>query len=150
MKLPVIYTGALFEKGKRVHLIFCFGLLILILSYLWVSHQLRSLAGALFAYAYCLGCIYTGRWICRQWLRTRRWLGLIGMFVRALIIFDLAGVIGFVHFFNPELPPNHLLESGINILSLSFLLLFSGLFITITRRAIRKKKQQRGFPESRD
>jgi hypothetical protein len=131
--------GGLFTKAGRVHLFFCLTVLLLTLFIFWANDRLNHVGAALFAVVFVLSGIYTGRRLCRQLLRTGHWLDLAGSAFSALVIFDLVGVVGYIYLLNPALPPSHYLESGINTMVASFLLLLAGFFITITRAALRKR-----------
>jgi hypothetical protein len=138
MKLPAIYFGAFFERGKRVHLFFCLALLVLAAFILFVSRDWHHTAEALVIYAFVLATIYTGRWLCRKWLLNGKWGGLIAMLIVALIGYDALGLAAF-DFFVSRLPLNHIIESSINIIAGSFVLIFFGFFIAVIRSAIREK-----------
>lgn len=139
MKLPAIYFETLFEKGKRVHLLFCLALLVVAVFILSVSHSWSYAPGALIIYSLTLGCIYTGRWLCLKWLLNGKWGSLITMLPIILLGYGAIGLGAFIYFFAPDLPLNHMLESAINITAGSFALIFSGFFIAVIRSAIREK-----------
>ncbi|PSL31036.1 GHKL domain-containing protein [Chitinophaga ginsengisoli] len=122
-----------------MHLFFLLTLFFLLVVILLISRTLSYIATGLFCYAFTLCAIYAGRWICKKWLASNKWSHLIFAVVNALVGFTLVGTAGFVYLFNPGMPINHILESAINISVLSFFLLFSGFFITITRSALREK-----------
>ena len=139
MKLFAKYLEAFFEKGRRLHLFFCTALLILLVFVLLLSRSVSHIAVGLFYYGFVLSCIYTGRWLCRRWLLVNKWVGLVVAVVIALVGYTIVGVAGFIYFFSPQLPANHILESAINIVAGSSLLIFSGFFVAVIRSAIREK-----------
>lgn len=138
MKLPAIYFGAFFERGKRVHLFFCLALLVLDAFVLFVSRDWHHTAEAFVIYVFVLAAIYTGRWLCRKWLLNGKWGGLIAMLILVLIGYDVLGLAAF-DFFVSRLPLNHIMESSINIIAGSFVLIFFGFFIAVIRSAIGEK-----------
>lgn len=139
MKWSAKYLEAFFEKGKRLHLIFCAALLVLLAFILLAARSLDHVAEGLFCYGFVLSSIYTGRWLCRRWLLAGKWAGLIVAVLVALIGYTVVGLAGFVYFFHPDLPVNHILESGINIMVGACLFIFTGFFVAVIRSAVREK-----------
>ncbi|GAB3899921.1 sensor histidine kinase [Spirosoma agri] len=139
MKLPANYFDVFFEKGKRIHLLVFLALLILLVFVLSISRNGRYAPGAFMSYGWVIACVYTGRWLCRNWLLTGQWVGLVMMLIVALIGLGGLGLGVYIYFFEPNLPLNHIIESGINSTVVTFLLLFGGFFLAVIRSAIREK-----------
>lgn len=138
MKLPAIFFETFFGKGKRVHLFFCFALLLLTVFILFISRNWSYVPGALVIYAFVIACVYTGRWLCRKWLLNGHWGGLIIMLFVAVTGYGAIGLAAYL-FFVPGLPLNHIIESSINITAAGFVLIFVGFFYAVIRSAIREK-----------
>jgi hypothetical protein len=139
MKLPASYFDVFFEKGKRIHLFFFLALLILLVVVLSISRNGSYAPGAFVSYAWVIACVYTGRWLCRNWLLTGQWVGLVMMLLVALIGLGGLGLAVYIYFFEPNLPLNHIIESGINSTVVTFVLIFGGFFLAVIRSAIREK-----------
>ena len=139
MKSPASYFDVFFEKGKRIHLFFFLALLILLVFVLSISRNGSYAPGAFVSYAWVIACVYTGRWLCRNWLLNGQWVGLVMMLLVALIGLGGLGLAVYIYFFEPNLPFNHIIESGINSTVVTFVLLFGGFFLAVIRSAIREK-----------
>jgi len=138
VKSPVKHFEVLFKKGRRVHLIFCVALFLLIAFIFYVERAWHFLQPAIFYYLFTLCCIYTGRWIWKEWLATKRWFQLLLTVIVILIIYDAIGVIGYVIFFLGALSAAHTLETSVNTLVIVVLLVFFGFFNSVIRTAIRE------------
>ncbi|WP_177192401.1 sensor histidine kinase [Chitinophaga arvensicola] len=133
------YIALIFEKGNRLHLLFC-GLLFLVAACIpLISRRAGLIPSVLFCYAFVIICIYTGRWIFRKWLLTGRWKEPIGVTLSALLLYTFAALLGYNYFFVPVFAMNHAIESAINIGCLVFVLIFAGFVITAIRSAMREK-----------
>jgi hypothetical protein len=138
MKISARVFNSIVEKGRWLHLLFCLVLLLLTV-FLILTGAFHHVLGGLFAYAFVLGCIYTGRWFCRKWLLNKRWFDLIAVLIMALIGFVITGTAVYMRFFEPGMELNHMWETAINFSALSLLFMFAGFVIAITRSAIREK-----------
>lgn len=139
MKSPASYFDVFFEKGKRIHLLVFLASLILLVIVLSISRNGRYAPGAFVSYGWVIACVYTGRWLCRNWLLNGRWGGLVLVLIVALIGLGGLGLGVYIYFFEPNLPLNHIIESGINSTVVTFVLLFGGFFLAVIRSAIREK-----------
>ena len=139
MSYPGRLQELIFAKDKRLHLVFCLVLLIIAALALMIGRDAHYISGGLFFYLWVVGGIYTGRWLCRRWLMTGNWKGLVGGSLAAVAGFDVVGSAGYILLFVPGMPLNHMLETAINMIALSVLILFSGFVIAVIRSAIREK-----------
>jgi Histidine kinase len=128
-----------FTKDKRVHLLFCLFLPIIAGLMTFVVRDDHYILEGFFFYLYLVGGIYTGRWLCRRWLTTGNGIGLLLDTLVLLLAFGVAGSAGYIYFFVPGMPFNHMLETTISMSVFSFLILFCGFVIAVIRSAIREK-----------
>jgi sensor histidine kinase YesM len=115
------------------------GLLLVTIIVEIIAGGARFIPGVIGIYIWVLSCIYTGRWICRKWLLTKRYVGLFAVLIGVLVGYDVLGLLGSVYLLDAHIPMDHVLESSINIMGLAFVLLFAGFFISVIRSAIKEK-----------
>jgi sensor histidine kinase YesM len=132
------YLKQLWRKKKKVHLFLLILLLVIVIGMV-IGGVAKFVPAITLIYLEAVSCIYTGRWICRKWVLTKRWLGLFGVLIAALVGYDVAGLLISVYLLDSRISTNHILESSINIMAFVLLLIFGGFFISVIRSAIREK-----------
>ena len=115
------------------------GLLLLIIGGQILAGVARFIPGVIAVYCWALSCIYTGRWICRKWLLSKKYAGLFAVLIVVLLGYAAVGLLGSIYLLDAHIPMDHLLESAINIGALALVLLFAGFFISVIRSAIKEK-----------
>jgi hypothetical protein len=139
VKLRVDFFTKQFEKGIRIHLFFCLALLFVFVIITFSSRYAISLIPrAIFSYFLLLACAYTGRWICRRWLRKDNWIVLVVYHILATAVFSLIGAVGYMHFLNLELEGS-LLVLFVTIPGFVIIFLVGGGFVAISRAARREQ-----------
>jgi hypothetical protein len=129
-----------FEKGIRIHLFFCVALLSVFLFITFSSRYAISLIPrAIFSYFLLLACAYTGRWICRRWLRRHNWIVLVVSYLLATGFFSLIGVTGYMYFLHVELQPDTLPFLFLTIPGFVIMFLVGGGFVAVSRTARREQ-----------
>jgi Histidine kinase len=129
-----------FEKGARIHLFFCLALLFVFVIITFSSRYAISLIPrAIFSYFLLLACAYTGRWICRRWLRKDNWIALIVLYILAAVFFSLIGAACYMYFLDLKPEGNSLLALFVTIPGFVIIFLAGGGFVAISRTARREQ-----------
>lgn len=140
VKLRVDFFTKLFEKGIRIHLFFCLSLLFVFVIITFSSRYAISLIPrAIFSYFLLLACAYTGRWICRRWLRKDNWIVLIASYILAAGFFSLIGAAGYMYFLHLEPEGNTVVFLFVTIPGFVIMFLFGGGFVAVSRTARREQ-----------
>lgn len=137
MKSPAAYVDLLF-KGKRLHLLFCLGLLLLFVLAAADRHDTTLLPGLAFTYLFILAGVYTGRWICRKYFLAGKWARLAIAVLLAVVVFALIGLAG-VYLLFVRVSLHDVDDDILEAVTISSAVLFLGFFIAVTRSAIREK-----------
>jgi len=140
VKLRIDFFTKQFEKGTRIHLFFCLGLLFVFVIITFGSrYAISIIPRAIFSYFLLLSCTYTGRWICRRWLRKDNWIVLVVSYILATLFFSFVGAVGYMHFLNLEPGGNYLLGIFLAITGFVIVFLVGGGFVSISRTARREQ-----------
>jgi len=139
VKLRADFFTKEFEKGIKIHLFFCLALLFVFVIITFSSRYAISLIPrAIFSYFLLLACAYTGRWICRRWLRKDNWIVLVVYYILAIAVFSLIGAVGYMYFLNLELEGS-LFVFFLTIPGFVIIFLVGGGFVAISRAARREQ-----------
>jgi sensor histidine kinase YesM len=124
------------RDGIRIHLFFWLALfLVFAVTVGSSSYRFELIPRAIFSYLLLLGCAYTGRWICRMWLKNDNWLFLVLLYAVAVLAFSVVGGLGYMNFLGLTLESQNLLLLFVVIPAFVGLFLLGGGFVAISRTA---------------
>ena len=140
VKLRVDFFTKQFEKGINIHLVFCLALLFVFMIITFSSqYAISIIPRGIFSYLLLLACAYSGRWLCRRWLRKDNWIVLVISYILTAVLFSFIGVVAYMYFLSLKLEGDNFWFLFVTIPGFVIMFLVGGGFVAISRAARREQ-----------